>query len=189
MIKKISGESLDKLQTRFFLRASKDGTYCPCCLRWGKFNPYVVNGPKVAALVWCARSYGLETFWLPDNSLFSSITYFKNWGFLEKSERPDDPESSERNRYWRLTKRGLNFTKGKLRIDKRLIVYNDKVLKVLDDEKLSVREALSEGGFDLDTVMGMTAEMSPSEFEISVKLIFDNHREAERARKKRRRNG
>jgi len=145
------------------------------------YNTYVVNGPKTSALVWCSRQYGMEPFLLPRTTLFSSITFFKNWGVLEKPM--SFPEGTPiKNRYWQLTKRGFNFTRGKLRIPERVIVYNDCVLKELDG-KISVQEALGKGGFDLDAVMSMTASLESKEFSETVQKLFDAYREDKRKKK------
>jgi hypothetical protein len=142
-------ESLAEAKDRFLrgLKATARGAECPCCGRVGRIYKRSIHATMVRILI---RLYTLggDRDWVSIQTLFPSITHrggewsrTKLWGLIESGSRGD----------WRLTSEGVEFVLDRLKVPRRVHVWNNEVIG-FDGEMVGAREVVNEH-FSYDALM------------------------------------
>jgi hypothetical protein len=74
------------------------------------------------------------------SSLRADFHKLRFWGLLEpKNEKRDD--GSDRNGYWAITEKGIDFVENRIKIFSHFILYNNQLLG-FDGDKITIQESL-----------------------------------------------
>lgn len=147
----------------FHDKARDNGSICPVCDRFGKQNPTTMDRVLAWACVRLARHQveeGIDTwiqcqeFWAEIKSHMPPRTVYcklRHWGLLEKN--PEKGPKGQRNTaVWRVTRNGLLFAAGRLRVRLKAIVYNRQLIEYAG-VYIDVHEAIESGDFDYEAAI------------------------------------
>ena len=159
------GDTIEVITERMDQFMSKGmAFYCPCCGQLVKLYSRPIRAGMVIALAhiyhyqmkhpdeWChvekvlaeARPQVRGGDWCK----------LRFWGMLEK--RPADPNDNNgnpRRGFWRVTDKGISFLCGKVNVEERAMVFNNKCHGLRGDV-VSAIECLRKGGFSYAEIMG-----------------------------------
>lgn len=149
----MSAETLSEAKKRYFDNLN-EGSVCPCCERFGKKYERALYSTIVYQLLKVFRTYGTE--WVHVNQLprngqgdFAKLRF---WGFVEEQPKAEDKDAKNSG-VWRVTRRGIDFLKGRLQVKSHYVVYNRECLE-LKGNLIGVQDALGKK-FSYRELMGM----------------------------------
>lgn len=133
----------------------EDGAKCPCCQQLAKLYKRNLNSGMARSLVWLVRQSNANKVnglspagwvylgkeapaWLLRTKELATT---RHWGLVEL--KPRDPEDTARRTsgIWRPTEKGVDFVHCRLRVPKRVHLY-DNIQCGWSEEHVSVVEAL-----------------------------------------------
>lgn len=130
------------------IKNPKKQTVCPCCMR--TLNSYTINLVVVDILILLkifTISYTTKKRWVNVNQKIKptsrSFSNSQRWELI----KPKIEKGKNRGK-WCITKKGINFLKGKITIPKTLIMYNREIIAVDDSIMVDVHDVYKEK-FDL----------------------------------------
>jgi hypothetical protein len=154
----------------------RKGTHCPVCGKWCHADNRRFHKDMGVALVliklffdkyrssdWChvenwlqqvskMRAPGIDNDTMErfvgrlKSQRMREWSRLKHWDLLER--RPVNPDEVVRG-YWRITRLGVDFVNGRLRVPVRKWIFKDSVVDV-SEELVSIHEILSGPGFTLE---------------------------------------
>ena len=138
-------ESLLEARAKFEMAIKEDGMACPCCDRWGKVYGYRVNSTMVRALFWLFIAGKSDWINIQDKAprfilRSKSLSTMKYWNLVERKPK----EISDGKRFsgiWRITNDGIAFINRNLYINKKVFVFDDRVVG-RSDEMVGVDDCL-----------------------------------------------
>ena len=129
-----------------WLRARvEDGARCPCCTQFAKVYRRKLNSGMAKSLIRMYQAAG--TGWqnitetIPARSREEGKLRY--WGLVEQGE--------ERG-WWRVTPKGEQFVKNRIKVPRYVRIYDDRMLGYDDTEDTNIIDALS-SPFDYDELM------------------------------------
>lgn len=140
------------------LHGLRKGIHCPSCGRWAQKYKRHIYATMVETLI---RLYRISKR-NPDKRFFHIDEFVKDtrgvafattsyWGLVKRQPLDHDDTAKKTSGMWALTKKGRQFLRGEIEIEKYAFVYNDTVID-FSDETFSVHEALN-GKFDYSKLM------------------------------------
>lgn len=149
-------------KTSFFTEAEKDGSKCPCCMRYGKVYKRSINSSMAAVLILLHRYKHLGFTHVPTlinetakasvaAAIRGDFAKLRYWGLIEEGFFVVD-SSKKYNGTWRITPAGERFAKGEIRVSKYGWVYNTKLLR-FGGPQVTIHDALT-NKFDYTALMG-----------------------------------
>jgi hypothetical protein len=135
-------------EAKNFLQTNKEkGCICPCCGQNVKIYKHLMNAKKALYLIKIYKAT-LQGNWCnvmqiakADNGDYAKLRF---WGLIEESkEIPTEDVKS--NGLWRITRKGIQFVRGELRIPKYARVYDNRFYGFHDeDDLITIHDALGE---------------------------------------------
>lgn len=121
------------------------GCICPLCK--GKVKRYArpLHASMAASLIRLYRQYGKEWGQLDpvlNRRLYADNAKLRWWGLLEPQEGERE-DGSKRIGVWRVTDKGEQFVLGRVRVQRRALVYKNALLS-FEGEAVSIVECLGE---------------------------------------------
>jgi len=124
-----------------------EGCYCPCCDRYARAYARAINHTMARALIWLCREYRRTGEWVdvPKTAprwlvRSNQLPTLKYWGLVQR--KPNNDPAKKCSGLWRPTPRGRRFAGSRIRLRKKALVYNDRVLEY-QGEFISVVDALA----------------------------------------------
>lgn len=152
-----SPDYLTMLRNQWRDTIENDGGYCPCCDKWGKISPFPLTEIMALGLLWMSRqeSDGMGWIDVPNKAprwMLRGKTYttMHRWNLIEKADKHED-STKKSDGLWRVTHKGLQFLDGKLRVPKKVYLYNNAV-EGWSDEQIYFSECFGKH-FDYSAVM------------------------------------
>ena len=144
-------------EAKQFLRENwQKGVDCPCCTQFVKLYNRKLNSGMAITLIrmhqhdrnkWINVKDFLREHKFHNNH---DWTLLRHWGLIE--ERVGKPmDGSKSLGEWRMTYKGNQFILNRIRVPKRILLYNNK-FRGFDDETTNITEALG-NKFDYDELM------------------------------------
>lgn len=139
----------------------EEGVECPCCERFTRLNKYSFHTGMAKCLILIRRgmeSDQLDCGWLRVENYLFSIGHqlrgyhskLKYWGLIEQRENTDT--SKAHSGYWRLTSKGSRFISGRMKLPKKVFLFNDTIFG-FSDETGDIHDMLNKK-FDYAELMG-----------------------------------
>jgi len=134
------------------------GITCPCCGQFAKRYKRNLSASMCYALILIHKSRNSDFFHVSDYfhekglkiSSVADWSKLRHWGFIEsKAELRED--GSDRNGYYKITDRGINFVRRRITAPAHAFIFNNKV-KALADERVDIETALKKK-FDFQELM------------------------------------
>lgn len=123
---------LAKISADYLKVLQGDGGHCPCCKRFGKYNGFTITHKNAQALVWIYQSAAVDG-WVntaknaPREFMRAkTFTNMRYWGLIEA--HPNDRKEVKGSGYWRITQKGVDYIHGKMRLPKKVFIYNRKLV-------------------------------------------------------------
>jgi hypothetical protein len=160
---------------------NRKGTKCPCCDRFVKIYERVLNAQMALALIAIYKHFRTDKtpgsylhvpgYLMEHQIMRADEAKLVYWGILEalKGLRED---GSKRNGYYRITPKGIDFVRGKIRVPKYIYTYKTKFLGLSDgqsypDKSIDITEALGKNfnyremmdGYDDDVDVDIAAAL------------------------------
>ena len=130
-------QSLLEAKAEFDMAIKGDGMTCPCCNRWGKVYGYRVNSTMVRGLFWLFIAGKGDWINIQEKAprfilRSKSLSTMKYWGLVERKPKglSDGKRSSG---IWKITNDGISFIHRNLYINKKVFVFDDKVVARSDE--------------------------------------------------------
>jgi len=136
-------------EAKEFLRANYDrGVTCPCCGQYVKLYKRKLNSGMAVALIRMYSHARLD--WVNVKDFLRQHKYRNNhdwtllrfWGIIEEDNQ-EGPEGAKSAGHWRITPKGHNFVLNRIRVPKRVSLYNNQ-FRGFDEETTSIVEALGD---------------------------------------------
>lgn len=131
------------------------GVKCPCCNQFTKMYHRPMNGNMIRALLNLYRAGGEDAFkfahWPPIDPSKGDAAKLVHWGFIEEENRVR--EDGGRAGYWRVTEKGEDFLKGRIKVPSHIYHFDSKFYGFDDTVFVTVHDAWGEP-FDLRKLMG-----------------------------------
>lgn len=128
---------------------------CPVCGQFCKMYRRNLNSAMAMVLVYMERYFrhpGADHWLHIENhlkgikdappALRGDFPKLRHWGLIEMKDGARE-DSSKRVGYYRITAKGVDFVKGKIRVPKHIFMYDNEVLS-FGTEDTDIREALGE---------------------------------------------
>lgn len=136
------------------LRQLVDGGHeCPLCTQLAKVYRRKVNAGMARSLIEMYRVGGLEREWVHVPTQIGARSREEGklayWGLVE--EETAKREDGGRAGYWRVTEKGVQFVRARIKVPKYARVYDGRCLSLTGDE-VTIREALG-SKFNYDELM------------------------------------
>ena len=148
-------EYLAKISKDYLKVLQGDGGNCPCCKRFGKYNGFTITHKNAQALVWIYRS-GDKDGWVntandaPREFMRAkTFTNMRYWGLIEPY--PNDSKEIKGSGYWRITQKGVDYISGKMRLPKKVFIYNRQLVG-FGEQQVYFKECFKEY-FNLEEAM------------------------------------
>jgi len=131
-----------------------DGVECPCCKQLVKLYKRPFNHNMAAFLCRLVVLSGPERNWVDIKEMplrggdYAKVRY---WGFVELAPKDPNDTAKRTSGLWRPTYKGVKFAENKLRVPKRVHLYNKEV-RGWDTQDISITEALGKK-FDYTELM------------------------------------
>lgn len=142
-----------------FLRGNyAKGCTCPCCGRYVKLYKRALHKGMALDLIRVHKAtisrqdefvHVEEILQVGGKSLSHNFGMFAMWELAEPS--PEEVDGKKTAGAWKLTRLGRDFVSGRVKVPKRVHVYNGRVYE-RSTETVSIREALG-SKFDYDKLM------------------------------------
>jgi hypothetical protein len=149
---KYEGDSLNEASEWYFTEIWDRLTCCPCCDRYGKVYYRTIHIGLALCLIELYRAGG-ETEFIrtpdEDNPLGKAID---PGGRLSKAVLWGLVEMADERGWWTLTPKGTDFVKGLITVPSHVWEYDGHLLKVDDDKRINIRDAL-DTPFDLEKLL------------------------------------
>jgi len=146
-------------QAKIHLRENFDeGTDCPCCGQFVKRYKRRLSASPTACLVILYRLHKKHESWerffhIKEIGQATTTYPFKGgiggdfakgawWGLIEEMEKDPEDETKRTSGFWRLTKKGRRFVRGKATITKYCLTFDAKVLGFTGDQ-IDVHDCLT----------------------------------------------
>ena len=108
------------------------GVTCVCCGQRVQLYHRKLNSGMALTLIRICNETTNGTVWIPVKEFLRQKgfknnhdwTLLKYWGLLEEKGETEDGASSG---YWRITNKGIDFVLNKIRVAKRIDIYNQKL--------------------------------------------------------------
>lgn len=137
----------------------EDGAQCPCCDQQVKLYKRPLNSTMARGLIWLVQQAGTNRDWVevsqdgPKWLVKAGGEFAKlyHWGLIE--EMPKDPKDTSKRTsgIWRPTFKGVQFVMLRIKVPKRVFLYNNEV-QGWDDEQVNIIDALGKK-FDYQELM------------------------------------
>lgn len=139
----------------------EEGVDCPCCGQLVKLYDYPLNNSIALTLV---KMYQIEIsenrHWIhvqkeirPSSGGYFSLA--KWWGLIVSQEKNEDDDKRVSG-FWALTKKGKLFIENKIRVPKKVLIYNSKKIGFVE-ETTNITESLNKK-FSYEELMKGTNE-------------------------------
>jgi hypothetical protein len=108
---------------------------CPCCTQ--EVNSYSTSihqsmGKVLVNLYWLTSRRGDGYYKTSEAGIYNvrcgDFTKFKFWGFIDPCPVNDDPKLKSSG-MWRITGTGKQFIEGKIQVQKKAIIFNNKKIR------------------------------------------------------------
>lgn len=149
--------SVTQLKEEWHRTIHDGGGICPVCDRFGIVYRVGLNATMAKSLIWLSKARHTDgwvdvpntapSFVLRSNQLATT----KHWGLVER--RPNTDPKIKHSGMWRLTDKGRAFVNNKLRVPKKVYIYND-VVEAWSPEDIGIEECFAER-FDYRDAMRM----------------------------------
>ena len=143
------GMFLAKMRNNWNKSIESDGSFCPCCGKWGKVYKRKLDQHLALCLKWISRQ-GDEDGWVDVQNkgprwMLKSKTYplLEHWQMIESQ--------SKRSGVWRVTLRGQDFLAGHTSVPAAVHIYDNRVWG-FEAEEVSFRGCFGRQ-FDFDEMM------------------------------------
>ena len=141
--------SLEAAREEFFDGIeTPEGTYCPCCDRYGKLYKRKLNHGMARCLIWLYRCSERTNDWNDRDSApryvleSGEIGKLAHWGLAVQKPNIDDPKKKESG-MWKITHRGRVFIQGRLRVPSHAYLY-DNICRGFTESRVDISGALGE---------------------------------------------
>lgn len=139
-------------EARSFVKARlREGVQCPVCDQRAQIYRRKINGQMVRSLVQMFRAGAADDFLHMPTVIGKQADEAKlaHWGLLEEEKvlRPDGGRAG----WWRVTKDGVSFIRGDLRVTKYALIYDSRFLG-FEGEPVDAQDCLGVG-FDLQELL------------------------------------
>lgn len=130
----------------------EEGARCPCCTQFAKVYRRKINAGAAVGLVRMVVRYGDEWVHVPTHfsRLGGEFARLRYWSLVV--EQPEVREDGGRAGYWQVTPLGRDFALGRARVPKYARVYDGRLLGLVDEQTVSIRDALGTK-FNLEDLM------------------------------------
>lgn len=152
-------------EAKALLRANfEKGIKCPCCNQFVKRYKRKITGSMAASLIlmkkendkrpgeWVHLDKLLVRLRVPASKESAILRYWK----LIENQKGKREDGSARVGFFRITQRGIDFVKAKIKVEKYAHCYNQSVL-AFSDATVSISEALG-SKFNYSELMGLPNE-------------------------------
>lgn len=160
-------------EAKQFLRDNwEDGCKCPACGQHVQLYNYKLFATSAYALILLYQLHQQR----PTEEYFHIREYaeakdgkaraphfaeLRFWGLIEK--QPNDDPSKKSSGYWRITDRGVDFVRGGLKVNSRILIFNNRFQGfAANSEMINIRQALG-NRFDYRELMGGPAALTAAE--------------------------
>jgi len=121
-----------------FVKEKRDlGVDCPCCGQLCKVYKRTIYAGMAKFLIWLVQEYQrrqqaqlLGGLWIdilegpPQRG--GDFAKMAHWDLIEQRANNDDTKRT--SRFWRPTQKGIDFVHARIRIPKRMFIFNNKVV-------------------------------------------------------------
>lgn len=153
-------DTLTLQQARDYVAKNReDGVSCPCCGLYCKDYRRKINAEAARFLCRVIVQFGRTRDWVNvrdviETNTFASTngTHLVHWGLLEHGEKG----------FWKPTAKGIEFAKGKIRVQKYVILYDNKPLR-FEGALVDIKQCLKER-FDFDEIMRLSDSVEQVQF-------------------------
>lgn len=153
---------LKDARREFFIEyKTAGGAICPCCDRYGKLQPRLLNSGEAQCLIWLYRRSERDDHWNDRDSAprhvlkCGEIAKLAHWGLAVQKPNVDDPKKKESG-MWKITRRGRSFVLGRLKVWSHALVYNKTCWGFKKKKRVDILDALGER-FDYEKLMRESA--------------------------------
>jgi hypothetical protein len=146
----------EELRQNWRVAIEHSGGHCPVCDRWGKINVRSINRTMARSLIWLCNTKKDEGGWVEVPRKGPSYVTTTNqlpslrwWGLIER--KPNDDPAKKHSGIWRPTKLGFDFMNGKVKVAKKVYVYNKEV-EMISQDKVDIYDCFKDV-FDYREIM------------------------------------
>lgn len=119
-----------------------EGSHCPVCTRWAQLQKWQMTGRDGKLLI---QMYNSKTEYIhimkklsPPDGRYARMRF---WGLIEA--RGDVPKGDVKaSGFWKITDKGRQFVENRIRVPKKVKVFNNHSYGFIDDESVSIYEVL-----------------------------------------------
>lgn len=132
-------------EVKEYLRENVDkGVRCPCCNQFVKVYKRGINSTMARILIQFYHKGGHNEFkhipTIMPNVNSGDFAKLRYWNLIE--EMPNTNEAKRTSGFWKITDSGVAFVEGRLTVAKKAHIYNQKLLRLDDSEKVSIQQTL-----------------------------------------------
>lgn len=146
-----AGWTLDQARAWIRQQADNGGASCPCCDQFAKVYARPMSSTMGYGLILISRYFLANPAeeWLHIPSFFTQRkacssndgALLRHWGLLDQrvGERDD---GSKRIGFYKITELGRRFVRAEVRVPKRAILYDGKLIQLDESEMVDIRDVL-----------------------------------------------
>ena len=134
----------------FLKRGSNKGCKCPACDQYVKVYKRPLNSGMARILIEMYKLGDSEYHHIKDHLRKEGLknghdwTLLRFWGMIDPMIKEEEDSGATKLGLWRITDTGKQFVEGKIRVSRRVRIYNKKMLGFEPNEMTTIQDALGD---------------------------------------------